>query len=152
LNKSSLSKNNLNFKIEQRRKEVASLVAQSLTESQIAAQLGVSQPTIHRDIEALKEASQQFVHDLARSDLAHYFKQSIDELEEVKKESWIIYRSTNSDVQVKDRLTALRVISDCAVKKFEILQNGPSVMAMQSMHQRLEAVERASRNETAEVS
>jgi len=50
------------FKIDERRKEVSSLLAQSFTERQIANQLNVSQATIHRDIDALKEMSQQFVH------------------------------------------------------------------------------------------
>lgn len=56
------------FKIDERRKQVASLLAQSLTERQIAAQLNVSQPTVNRDVQALKEMAQQFVNDLARSD------------------------------------------------------------------------------------
>jgi Trp operon repressor len=43
-----------------------------MTERQIASQLNVSQPTVHRDVEALKQMSQQFVYDLARSDLAYF--------------------------------------------------------------------------------
>jgi IS30 family transposase len=139
MNKLSVSTNE--FKIEQRRKDIASLLAQSLNETQIAAQLNVSQPTIHRDIEALKEMSQQFVYDLAKSDLAYYYKQSIDGLDEVKKHAWTIYSSTNVDVQPKDRLNALRIIADCNVKKFEMLNAGPSVLAMKTMEERLRRIE-----------
>jgi hypothetical protein len=128
------------FKIDQRRKEVASLLAQSLTERQIAAQLNISQPTINRDIQVLKQMSQQFVYDLARSDLSYYYKQSLDGIQEAMKEAWIIYRSTNESVQVKDRLNALRIIVDCNVKKFELLNCGPSVLAMKSMEERLRKV------------
>ncbi len=71
-----------NFKIEERRRKVASMLAQSMTETEIAEQLNVDQPSISRDIKALKELSQQFVFDLAKSDLAYYYKQSIDEIEE----------------------------------------------------------------------
>jgi hypothetical protein len=39
------------------------------------------------DVKALKEISQQFVFDLAKSDLAYYYKQSIDGIEEAKKET-----------------------------------------------------------------
>lgn len=46
-----------NFKIEERRRQVASLLAQSMTESEIAQELGVDQSTISRDIKALKELS-----------------------------------------------------------------------------------------------
>jgi IS30 family transposase len=42
------------FKIEERRRQVASLLAQSITESEIAEKLNVDQSTISRDIKALK--------------------------------------------------------------------------------------------------
>lgn len=67
-----------NFKIEERRRKVSSLLAQSMTDSEIAHELAVDQSMIHRDIKALKELSQHFVCDLAKSDLAYYYKQSID--------------------------------------------------------------------------
>ena len=78
-----------NFKIEERRRKVASLIAQSMTESKIAQELKVDQSTISRDVKALKELSQQFVYDLAKSDLAYYYKQCIDGIEEAKRESYL---------------------------------------------------------------
>jgi IS30 family transposase len=66
------------FKIEERRRKVASLLAQSMTETEIAQELNVDQSTISRDVKALKELSQQFIYDLAKSDLAYYYKQSLD--------------------------------------------------------------------------
>ena len=38
----------------------------------------MDQSTIIRDVNVLKEMSQQFVFDLAKSDLASYYMQSID--------------------------------------------------------------------------
>jgi hypothetical protein len=38
----------------------------------------MDQSTISRDVTVLKEMSQQLVFDLAKSDLAYYYKQSID--------------------------------------------------------------------------
>jgi hypothetical protein len=38
----------------------------------------MDQYTISRDCKVLKEMSQQLVFDLAKSDLAYYYKQSID--------------------------------------------------------------------------
>ena len=77
-----------NFKIEERRRQIASLLSKSMTETQIANELGVDQSTISRDVKVLKEMSQRFVYDLAKSDLAYYYKQSLDGIEEAKKESW----------------------------------------------------------------
>jgi len=65
------------FKVECRRRTVASMLAQSKTESEIAEQLNVNQSTISRDIKVLKELSQRFVYDLAKSDLAFYYKQCL---------------------------------------------------------------------------
>jgi IS30 family transposase len=50
--------NNYHFKIEERRRRVASMLAQSMTETEIAEQLNVDQSTISRDVKALKEMSQ----------------------------------------------------------------------------------------------
>jgi IS30 family transposase len=49
-----------------------------MSETEIAKELGVDQSTISRDIKILKELSQRFVYDLAKSDLAYYYKQCID--------------------------------------------------------------------------
>ena len=62
--------NNNNFKIEERRRKVASMLAQSMTETEISEKINVDKSTISRDFKALKEMSQQFVFDLAKSDLA----------------------------------------------------------------------------------
>ena len=62
-----------NFKIEERRRKVASLLAQSMTESEIPQELNVDQSTISIDVKALKELSQQFIM-IWKSDLAYYYK------------------------------------------------------------------------------
>jgi IS30 family transposase len=57
------------YEIEERRRKVVSLLAQSMTETGIAQELEVDQSTVSRDIKILKELSQEFVYDLAKSDL-----------------------------------------------------------------------------------
>ena len=79
------------YKIEDRRRRVASLLAQSMTETEIAKKLKVDQSTISRDIKVLKKLSQQFVYDLAKSDLAYCYKQCLDGIEEVKRRGWDIF-------------------------------------------------------------
>jgi IS30 family transposase len=73
------------YKIEDRRRTVASMLAQSMTESEIAEQLKVNQSTISRDTKELKQLSQRFVYDLTKSDLAFYYKQCLVGIEEVKR-------------------------------------------------------------------
>jgi IS30 family transposase len=62
-----------NFKIEERRRKVRSLLAEGNTEVDIAKLLGVGQATVSRDITALKEDSQKYIYDLAKTDLAYSY-------------------------------------------------------------------------------
>ena len=87
---------NNNFKIEEHRRKVAFILAQSMTETEIAEQPNVDQSTIGRDIQALKELSQQFVFDLAKSDLAYYYKQSINGIEEARGEACRMYDNNDN--------------------------------------------------------
>jgi IS30 family transposase len=130
-----------NFKIEERRKKVASLSAQSMTETEIAQELNIDQSTISRDIKALKELSQQFVYDLAKSDLSYYYKQSIDGIEEAKREAWRIYHHNNNQVSVKEKLSALKLIVEANEARFKLLSEGPSVLAVKSLEERLNKIE-----------
>ena len=121
-----------NFKIEDRRRKIASLLAQSMTEIEIAQELSVDQSTISRDIKALKEISQQFVFDLAKSDLAYYYKQCIDGIEEVRRKGWDIFKSNPTP---KDKLLALKVIRECNESKFALFKEGPSIMNVKSLEE-----------------
>lgn len=127
------------FKIEERRRQVASLLSKSVTETQIAKQLSVDQSTISRDVKVLKEMSQRFVYDLAKSDLAYYYKLSIDGIEEAKKESWKMFH--DEMVPVKEKLLALRIIIQSNESKFKLLSEGPSVLAIKSLEERLNKIE-----------
>src|SRR5215210_4903005 len=122
---SSMHNNNYPFKIEERRRKVASMLAQSITETEIAEKLNVDQSTISRDIKALKEMSQQFVFDLAKSDLAYYYKQCINGIEEVRRKTWEMLRGEDDSAEQpsllmtpKDKLLALKLIKECDEGKF----------------------------------
>ena len=96
---------NNKFKIEERRRQVASLLAQSITETEIAQKLNVDQSTISRDIKALKQMSQQFVFDLAKSDLAYHYQQCINGIEEVRRTAWELLRDDEEEKGQRQLLT-----------------------------------------------
>jgi hypothetical protein len=110
-----------------------------VTETQIAQHLEVDQSTISRDVKVLKEMSQRFVYDLAKSDLGYYYKQSIDGIEEAKKESWKIFH--DEMVPVKEKLLALKIIIQSNEARFKLLSEGPSVLAIKSLEDRLCKIE-----------
>ena len=114
-----------------------------MTESEIAQELNVNQSTINRDVKVLKELSQQFVYDLAKSDLAYYYKQCLDGMEEVKRKAWAAYRSDDSSLKQKDKLLALKLIKECEEAKFSLLESGPSVMNLKLLEERLNKIETA---------
>jgi transcriptional regulator with XRE-family HTH domain len=133
---------NSKYAIEERRRQVANLLARSMTESEIAEKLGVSQQTISLDVKALKEMSLQFIFDLAKSDLTYYYKSCIDGIELAKKEAWGIvdkYANSGSYDPQKIRLAALKVIISAEAEKFKLLNEGPVVLGMKVLEDRLEA-------------
>jgi IS30 family transposase len=132
---------NSNFKIEERRRKVASMLAQSMTETEIAEHLNVDQSTISRDVKALKEMSQQFVFDLAKSDLAYYYKQCINGIEEVRRKAWEMLRDNEQQLSPKDKLLALKLVKECDEGKFALFKDGPSIMNVKSLEERLSKIE-----------
>jgi uncharacterized protein YerC len=135
------------FKIEERRRQVASLLAQSITESEIAKKLNVDQSTISRDIKALKHMSQQFVFDLAKSDLAYHYQQCINGIEEVRRKAWILIRDDEEEkgqqrlLTLKDKLLILKLIKECEEGKFALFKDGPSVLNVKSLEERIYQIE-----------
>ena len=72
--------NKSKFIIEERRRLVAKLWAQSKTETDIARELHCNVSTICQDIKYLRKLSQQFVFDMAK-DLGFYYKGCIDTMD-----------------------------------------------------------------------
>lgn len=86
-------------------------------------------------LKALKQMSQQFVFDLTKSDLAYYYKQSIDGIEEAKKESWKLNQDNN--ISVREKLSALKLIIEANEAWFKLLSEGPSVLAIRWLEERM---------------
>jgi IS30 family transposase len=135
--------------VEARRKEVMSLLAKCISEDEIAKQLGVDQSTISRDIKALKISAQKWVYDLAKSDLAYSYKQSIDGLNEVNKEAWKIY---NDSINMKTKLQALKVVRESSESIFNLFNQGPSIMNLKALQERVDKIESLSRSRQRQIS
>jgi DNA-binding transcriptional ArsR family regulator len=137
--------------IKKRRELVAVLHARSYTESEIAKDLkkmgySVDQSTVSRDLKAIKEEiTQQFIFDLARFDLAYYYKSCLDIIDQVKREAWRIYNSIDekdSSIPIRDKLAPLSLIKECSVDRYKLLSEGPAIMAVRALEERLDNIER----------
>jgi len=120
-----------------------------MTETEIAEELTkrgtpTSQGTVSTDIKALKVASQRFIFDLARSDIAFYYKQKLQSLDEAKREAWKIYN--NESTMTKDKLLALKLIIMSDETAFKLLNEGPGILSMQVMENRLSRIEQEEAN------
>ncbi len=116
--------------IQKRREKVLTLLAKGFDQSSIATSLGVSQPTIHRDIETLKKGSKDYINDMAQY-FGFYFEQTIKAIDEVMNESWITFHNTKGDDKV--RLQALALAKECAVARMNMIADGPTVVAVQKL-------------------
>ena len=117
-----------------------------MIESEIAQKLNVDQSTISRDIKALKQMSQQFVFDLAKSDLAYYYQQCINGIEEVRRKAWELIRDDNKEEEqqsliLKDKLLVLKLIKECEEGKFALFKDGPSILNVKSLEERIYQIE-----------
>jgi IS30 family transposase len=135
---------NHKFVIEERRLQVASLLARSMTQQEIGDRLGVDQSVISDDVRALREMSQQFIFDLARSDLASYYKQCLDGIDEVRREAWGIIEQYQSSFKAEGyRLSALKIIIQAEEARFKLLTEGPSILQIKAMEQKLDSIEQS---------
>jgi hypothetical protein len=73
-----LKKTARQYQIEERRRQVGIMIAQGMSEVDVAAKLGVDNTTISKDVKALKLISQQFIYDITKSDFTYYYKQCLD--------------------------------------------------------------------------
>ena len=126
------------FIIEERRRIVAKLWAQSKSETEIARELHCNVSTICRDIKFLKKLSQQFVFDLAK-DLGFYYKGCIDTMDQIQQKCWSTY--DDDHISQKDKLLALKIIKETCESKFSLIEKGPSVMALNSLQERVDKIE-----------
>jgi hypothetical protein len=134
-----LSNHNSKFAIEERRRAVASMLARCKTQTEIANELGCDQSTISDDVKALKEMSERFIFDLAKSDLGFLYQQKLISLDEAKRKAWDIYNDDSTTT--KERLLALKLIIMSDEASFRLLSEGPAILSIKSMEGRLAEIE-----------
>jgi hypothetical protein len=89
--------------------------------------------------------SQRFIYDLAKSDLGFMYKQCLDGIDEAKKEAWRLYENYGSDNKL--RAILLKTVIQAEEAKFKLLTEGPNVLAVNAMSERLERIQESFQNE-----
>lgn len=77
------------------------------------------------------------------SDLAYYYEQCIDRIEEFKRKAWEVYRSndSSSSLKPKDKLLALKLAKECDESKFVLFKDGSSVINLKTLEVRMNKIE-----------
>jgi HTH domain len=137
-----MSHNN-SLMVTERRQKIWTLLTRGMKGYEIAKELKVNPSTISRDISYLTSQSQNFLSDLAKESLPFMYKTSIDGIREVLKECWNIYESTDDDESINyfQRLAALKLAKECNEAQFKLLSEGPSIMYVQSLEEKLTHIE-----------
>jgi hypothetical protein len=65
------------------------------------------------------------------------YEQSIEGIREVIKESYSIYQSEDPKVNMYQKLGALRLIKDCHEAMFHLVDEGPSVMLLKQLQEKM---------------
>jgi IS30 family transposase len=133
--------NNNKLVIQDRRQKIWTLLTRGMKGYEIAKELNTTPATISRDIQYLTSQSQNFLNDLAKESLPFMYKTSIDGIREVLKECWNIYESTDEQVNYFQRLAALKLAKECNEAQFKLLSEGPSIMYVQNLEEKLTQIE-----------
>ena len=130
----------------QRRSKVRRLYIMgfSPTETKNSLDNKYSLSTINRDIKQIEnERVDWFSKNSKLKDrLPHYFKERLDNSDEIKREAWTIYHDSNSSAKIK--LGALHVVLSAETHLSELLgfTGGQSVINTLEVHERLDELEK----------
>ena len=118
------------------------LLAKGLKGYEIAKELGVDASTVSRDIQYLISQSNNYLNNLAKEALPFMYQTSIEGIRNVLKECWNIYTiESNKEITWFRKLAALKLAKECNEALFRLTAEGPSVMYVRLLEERLERIE-----------
>jgi predicted transcriptional regulator len=117
--------NNNNLSTEWRRSKVMELSSQGYNQSDIAKILQISQPTISRDIQYLKQLARSNITKYIDKELPFEYDKCLAALHSLQKKAWEI--SQNSETEERTKVQALSLAKECVINKLELLTNATVV-------------------------
>jgi hypothetical protein len=79
--------------------------------------------------------------------LAYQYQQCINGIEEVRRKAWELLRDEEEEDQqrqsltLKDKLLILKLIKECEEGKFALFKDGPSILNVKSLEERIYQIE-----------
>jgi Helix-turn-helix domain len=133
------------IQIKERRENILVLLTKGMKGYEIAKELGVDASTVSRDIHYLIGQSQNYLSSLAKETLPFMYQTSIEGIKNVLKECWSIYtldsNNTDKDITWFHKIAALKLAKECNEALFKLTAEGPSVMYVKLLEERLARIE-----------
>src|SRR4051812_19986227 len=134
--------------INERRQKLFSLLCKGMKGYEIAKELKVTEATVSRDINFLTEQSQSFLNNLAKQTLPFMYETSIEGIRSILQECWKIYNIDLTDptnlvegkyqgINWSHKMSALKLARECNQSYFECLSQGPSIMQLRILEDKL---------------
>ncbi len=131
--------------IADRRQKLWTLLIKGMKAYEIAKELNTDHSTVSRDIKFLTAQSQNYLNDLAKETLPFMYQTSIEGIRSILKECWNIYQSDDNKINWFQRLSALKLAKECNEAIFNLVDEGPSVMYLKQLQDRLDYLQIESR-------
>ena len=130
------------MQIKERREDVLVLLTRGMKGYEIAKELGIDASTVSRDIQYLISQSNNYLNSLAKEALPFMYLTSIEGIRNVLKECWSIYTiESNKEITRFHKLAALKLAKECNEALFKLTADGPSVMYVRLLEERLKRIE-----------
>ena len=118
--------NNNNFiNTEWRRSKVMELSSQGYGHSDIAKMLQISQPTISRDVQYLKQLARSNITKYVDHKLPFEYDKCLIALNSLQKKAWEI--SENPETEDRTKVQALSLVKECVINKLDLLTDATVV-------------------------
>ena len=130
------------MQIKERRENILILLTKGMKGYEIAKEIGIDASTVSRDIQYLSSQSHNYLNSLAKETLPFMYQTSIEGIRNVLKECWNIYTiESNKEVTWFHKLAALKLAKECNEVLFRLTAEGPSVMYVRLLEERLKRIE-----------
>jgi IS30 family transposase len=129
------------MQIKERREDVLVPLTKGMKGYEIAQELGVDASTVSRDVQYLISQSHNYLNTLAKEALPFMYQTSIEGIRNVLKECWKIYTTENKEITWFHKLAALKLARECNESLFRLTAEGPSVMYVKLLEERLKRIE-----------
>jgi predicted transcriptional regulator len=130
------------IQIKERRETILVLLTKGMKGYEIARELGVDASTVSRDIQYLISQSHNCLNSLAREALPFMYQISIEGIKNILKECWNVYTiESNRDITWFHKIAAIKLAKECNEALFKLTAEGPSVMYVKLLEERLARIE-----------